>query len=140
MSWHDNTIYALAFGVNEHEIMFDIDYILEWINPDKDEVRYKFIVVPATLVFRNVYDLSIAFSLLDVTIDEIYRKNFGPPGNAAYINEQTEYEWTIETSNGTITFNAVGYIQYAKQTPRILDSQSIELIDRQGISLTVCSG
>lgn len=137
MGWHDNKIYAMAFGLNEYEITFDIDYILKWTNPEENETHFKFIVVPAVLVFRNVYDLNISFSLLEVTIEDIFRDNPTIPKNAAFIEEQVEYDWTIETTNGEITFKSVGYRQYAKQKPIWTDNQSIDMPERGGISFNV---
>jgi hypothetical protein len=134
MRWHDSKFYAMAFGMEEHEIRFDIDYILEWINPKQGETHFKFIVLPATLIFRNVYDLNINFALLDVTVQDIYRDNPTQPRNAAFIKEQIEYDWNIDTNNGEITFKSVGYTQYARRKPLLSNSQSIDLLERGGIS------
>lgn len=136
MEWHDNKIYAIAFAIEEHEISFDIDYILKWIDPKENENHFKFQLVPSTLVFRNVYDLNINLSLVDVIIEGIYRDNPTQPKNAN-MYDQIEYDWTIETTNGEISFKSVGYKQYARQNPKLLDSQSIDLIERGGICFDI---
>ncbi|MEJ7738107.1 MAG: hypothetical protein WKF97_11820 [Chitinophagaceae bacterium] len=137
MGWHDNKMYAMAFGIENGEIIFDIDYILKWIDPEENENNFKFLIVPSTLVFRNVYDLNMNSLTLDVTVESIYRDNATQPKNADYIAEQIEYNWTIETTNGEITFKSVGYKQYARQKPRLLDSQFIDLAERGGISFDI---
>lgn len=134
MGWHDNRLYAVAFGIRENEIIFDIDYILKWIDPKGNETNFNFIVVPATLVFRNAYDLNMNFSSVTITIENIYRDNPNKPKNASYIIEQIEYDWTMETTSGEMTFKSVGYKQYARQSPKILDRQFIGLTERGGIS------
>ena len=137
MQWHDNKIYAIGFGLNENELAFDIDYILKWINPEHNENNFKFIVVPATLIFRNVYDVNISLSLTDLVIDDLYKNNPVQPKNGNYICEQFEYEWTIETTNGEITFKSVGYNQYARQVPKLITTQSFNLSERGGISFAI---
>jgi len=35
MGWHDSKIYSINFDMDNHRIIFDIDYIFDWIkNPD----------------------------------------------------------------------------------------------------------
>lgn len=133
MGWHDNKIYAMAFGIDEHEIRFDIDYILEWIQPKEGETYFKFVVVPATIIFRNVYDLKVNFGLLNIIIEDIYKDSPIQPKNVGFIKEQVEYNWTIDTNNGEITFKSVGYKQYARRQPQLIDQQSIDTIQRGGI-------
>ncbi|MEO9022808.1 MAG: hypothetical protein ABI237_18160 [Ginsengibacter sp.] len=134
MNWHDNKIYAISFLKEENQISFDIDYILEWIEQKKKKSCFKFLIVPATLVFRNVYEFSMSLSLVDITIDSIYRNNPTKPKNAAHIVDQIEYDWVIETTNGEIVFKSVGYKQYARQKPRLNENQSIGFFERGGIS------
>jgi hypothetical protein len=134
MQWHDCKIYALAFVEEKHEIAFDLDFILEWLNPREGESNFKFWVVPATLIFRNVYDINISQYSVDFQILDIVKENPTKPKNALYIKESTEYDWTIETTSGQMTFKSVGYNQYARARPRLLDIQQIGLIERGGIS------
>jgi hypothetical protein len=57
MGWHDSQIHAMAFFPEEFELVFDIDYIFEWIDPQPNETYYKFWIAPATLVFKNIHDV-----------------------------------------------------------------------------------
>lgn len=136
MGWHDNKIYAIGFGIAEYELTFDIDYIFKWIDPKGNENHFKFITSPATLVFRNVYDVRIATYMSNLVITDIYKDNPTMPKNAVYIKDKFEYDWTIETTNGEITFKSTGYTQFTRKMIQS-DSQSIDLVVRGGISFDV---
>ena len=65
MGWHDNKIHAISFNDESSELSFDIDHIGKWVIKKK---AYQFWLVPATLVFRNVYDINIATDSLNLVI------------------------------------------------------------------------
>ena len=133
MTWHDNKVYAIAFNDQSFELALDIDYIVKWVNPEK-ETHLKFWVAPATLIFRNVYDISLSSDSVCVEILEIVRENPVKPRNSDHINEQFEYNWIIETTVGEIAFKSVGYDQYLKKYPSLLKTQKMKLSERGGIS------
>lgn len=135
ISWHDCKVHAMIFGVNENEIIFDIDFIVKWLIPDQGETEYNFLVAPATLVFRNVYGISIDLATTDFIIDEIHRANPIKPKNAAYIMEQVEYDWSIEATHGEISFKSVGFTQHLRKEAVYSMSQSLNLNERGGIIL-----
>jgi hypothetical protein len=137
LDWHDCKVYGIAFFDKKLELAFDIDYILEWVSGDKLNSSYKFWVSPATLIFKNVYDININLDTLDFQIDEITRSSPTVPKNIVNINEAIEYEWQIETTNGTIAFKAVGFEQYARRKPIFLDSQTIDQAERGGVSFNI---
>jgi len=33
MEWHDATIYAVGFDAASFELLFDVDYICQWLSP-----------------------------------------------------------------------------------------------------------
>jgi hypothetical protein len=134
MGWHDCKLYALAFNHEKFEIAFDIDYIIEWVSQQENDSSYKFWVAPATLIFRNVYDININLYSTDCQIQDISKQNPIKPLNANYIDDLFEYDWTIETTNGDITFKSTGYKQYIRDEPRLLDRQCIDFYKRGGIS------
>lgn len=134
MAWHDCRIHAIAFSMKEYEMAFDIDYILSWVKPHENSKSFRFAVSPATLIFTNVYELSCDIPSMDILIDSIERANPVKPKNAAYIDDQLEYDWIITTSNGNISFKAVGYVQYLRQEPIETNNQSLSLLERGGIS------
>ena len=134
MQWHDCKIYAIAFDDEKFELRFDIDYIIEWVTLGEIHPHFKFWITPATLVFRNVYDIDIALFSVDFRILSISRLNPARPRNADHIKELVEYDWMFETTNGEISFKSVGYKQYARMKPILLPSQVIDFKERGGIS------
>lgn len=133
MGWHDCRVHAIAFNEADHELWFDIDYILEWIKPD-DSKYYKFKVAPATLVFKDVWNLNVCMDYhLGVRIEDIHMDGSPLPKDGDLKNT-TECDWRVETSNGEISFKATGYVQYIRQDVFTVDKQSLGLVQRGGIS------
>ena len=72
MGWHDAQIHAIGWSQPSGELLLDLDYILEWVGPCGAEDSYQFWTAPATLVFRDVTELSIdlrpwpSFDILDL--------------------------------------------------------------------------
>jgi hypothetical protein len=135
MSWHDCKIHAMALGVNENEIIFDIDFIVEWITPSKEGNQYNFLVAPATLIFKNAYNINIDLTTTEITIEEIYRENPVTPKNVNHITEKVEFTWCIETNNGEISFKSVGFAQHLRKESIYSSSPSLNLNQRGGIVL-----
>lgn len=134
MDWHDGFIYAFSFGEN-YQFLLDIDYIFKWVEARK---KYKFWVSPCTLVFENAYDIiiDIESSSGGLDIDNIIRQNPQRPKNADFIKRETEFDWIIETQQGSISFKSVGFKQYVRQTPKLLNNQFIGVTDRGGVSFS----
>lgn len=132
MGWHDSPIHAMAFIPEKNEIIFDIDYIIEWIPPKPEETYYKFWVAPATLVFENVYDVDINTGSYPsgLEIDAITRKDLCAPHNDEYIERIQEWLWTIECQEGEIRFRSAGYKQYLRTYPVFGGQQTLELSAR----------
>lgn len=126
MTWHDCKIYAMTFEPDKQELIFDIDFILKWVEPKNEETDYNFWVAPANLIFKNVYDLNINLSSVDVIIDDLNRENAAIPKNAAHIKEKLEFDWIIETTNGSIVFKSVGFEQYLRKEPIFSNKQYLD--------------
>src|SRR3954454_4042668 len=78
MSWHDATVHAIGFDEDElwaERLLLDLDYITHWVEPAPSEERYRFLVVPATLVFEGVGSVEgeLEPTRLLIEIDEIRR-------------------------------------------------------------------
>ena len=129
MGWHDCFIYAFSFGDN-YQFLLDIDYIFKWVEAAK---KYNFWLAPCTLVFENTYDIviDIESSSGGVDIDDIIRENPQKPKNADFIKRETEFDWIIETQQGSISFKSAGFKQYVRQMPKLLNRQSIGLVDKR---------
>lgn len=73
MGWHDAITYAVQFG---KDISFDIDYIFERVQADKDDF-FSFYIAPATLVFYKPQ--SVVFNIdyrvgQQLEIEDIHRR------------------------------------------------------------------
>jgi len=137
MGWHDCKVYAIGFDKDNYKLMLDVDYIFKWVKPKENDIYYKFWVSPATLVFENVYNLSIETSgELDIQINSITRSNPKKPRNLEYIKKATEWEWIIELTAGDISFISVGYHQFIKKSPILSKSQSLEFSQRDRITFS----
>jgi hypothetical protein len=135
MGWHDCKIYAISFfDWEKFELALDIDYIFKWIKGNGSDNYFKFWIAPATLVFKNVYDINVSINSTDFRIDEIVRSNPVRPKNIGHVGDVFEYEWMVETSSGDINFKSVGYLQFIRQKPNLSDSQLIDIKERGGIS------
>jgi hypothetical protein len=132
MGWHDSHVYAIAFSPEKFEIIFDIDYIFEWIHPKPDEKYFSFWVSPATLIFENSYDIELHIESYNggLEIDSIKREHVGMPINAQFIGKDKEWIWTIECQEGEIKFRSSGYKQYVRAEPR-LGGQTLDLEKRE---------
>lgn len=133
MGWHDNKIHAIASDKDKFELRLDIDYICKWV---QIEDSFSFWVAPATLIFKNVYDLNISSGSLDLTISNIERNKPVKPKNADYIEDIFEYDWIIEIHDGEITFKSVGFTQIIRANPILIDRQNLSIIERGGIQLS----
>jgi hypothetical protein len=138
MAWHDCSVYSIAFCSDEYSIAFDIDYIFEWIHSEQDEKYFKFWIVPATLVFDNIYNLCFDISSYNgaLEIDTITRENPLKPNNASYVHNKDEWTWRIECQQGTISFQSIGYKMYVKMPPILSNQQKIALDKRGGINFS----
>ena len=135
MGWHDSTLHAFAFIPDKFELLLDIDYILEWVDPREGETYFKFWVAPATLVFENVYDLKIDLEPVDgIELQDIRRTDPRVPHNAEFVGRDKEWRWTIETDNGEITFGSVGFHQYFRKSAIFSRAYVIPLDERGGFS------
>jgi hypothetical protein len=135
MNWHDCPIHGLSFDKN-HKLLFDIDYIFKWVLL-KNKKKYSFWIAPCTLVFENVYDIELETDHTEIIIDNISKDNPKTPKNASYINRDFEYDWIIETTVGEISFKSVGFKQYVRQPPVLIDQQELDFETRGGISFNL---
>ena len=136
MGWHDSIIHGIAFE-GKSEFVLDIDYIFSWVKPSENHDAFKFWLSPCTLVFENVYELKFDIEIsepFNLQILNLTRQNPRKPKNAEYIKREIEYDWTIESNNGEITFTSVGYKQYVREKPSLLNTQILNKNDRKGIS------
>ena len=135
MSWHDNHVHGLqvrsgADGLGE--VIFDIDYIVEWLCAVGD-VDHRFRVAPATLTFRDVSDLQLHLdyaaadaAVVPFSIGDVKRTWISFPTGAG------TFEWTIEVNwpRGSISFHASGFIQVLCGPIQLTSEQWLESPER----------
>jgi hypothetical protein len=130
MGWHDATIYGLRLTEN---LELDIDYILQWNQPDIEGFQFTFWVAPATLVFEKPIDLTFEltqsfddkwFEIDDIEMEKVDSKNI----------------WTIITQQGNISFKADTFRQIIKKRPSFQLGQSIPYDERGGFNFDLLTG
>ena len=129
MSWHDNHVHGLQIEGGEHGaglLILDIDYILEWL-PGMFG-RCSFRIAPATLTFRDVFNLKIDVDWANVTagmtpfsISQIYRR---------------DDDWTIDINwpSGAITFRGSGFHQTLRAEPIVTTRQLLDPAQRRALA------
>jgi hypothetical protein len=135
MGWHDVGIRGMAFLPETAEFVLDIDYIFKWIEPKSPGGFYEFWVSPATLVFQNAYDLRIDAAIhSNFSLEGISRRDPVAPRNQDYINKKQEWTWVLDSAQGEITLQAVGYEMFVRAAPTMGSSQTLDLAARGGLS------
>jgi hypothetical protein len=126
MSWHDNHVHGVRIRAGEHgtgQLELDLDYILEWLRPSQGAFAFR--IAPATLTFREVYDLRIEIDyeapsagLVPFSIAEIEREE-------AVAGHSDGWRIQINWPNGRISFRASGFNQELRAEPITTASQSL---------------
>ena len=126
--WHDNVVYGIRFDIGDFtkgewrsDLVFDIDYIAEWVCGAAGEHRFR--VAPATLAFHDAGDLEITVShgnsdgrnaLSLWSIDCVTRERIGRPFQM--------WRWTVRLNappGGVVSFSASGYSQTLRAEPKL---------------------
>ena len=139
LSWHDNVIHGFRISLPEPELgdwrsdlILDIDYIVEWLCGDPQDVRFR--VAPADLVFHDVGDLKIGLEypsgmLSEISINTIHRM----PAKPAHDRGPPSYDWRIEVHappRAALSFRASGFTQTLRGEPLTLPQQSLTRAQR----------
>ena len=111
---HDTYIYGYGINSKKHELYFDVDIVIEGI---ESQGKFLFKVRPATIVFKNVWDITIDISTDDdIIISHVEIMRCGTPKNKDYINYENEYEVNFVCLQGNIIFKTVcGYLVFKEK-------------------------
>jgi len=139
LSWHDNLIYGMRFDLGDtfqgdwhQDLVFDIDYIAEWLRGADGGFQFK--VAPATLTFHQVMDLRIDIDFGDSgcrtginepSIADISRQLVD---DAERFPARDYYRWRIALNvppGGAISFGARGFTQTLRAAPLLCDAQRL---------------
>ncbi len=122
MGWHDATIYAIEFG---KDISFDLDYVFEWVQADKDDF-FSFIIAPVTLIFCEPtvvkFDLDFQFGQ-KIEIEDLHRRT----------SAVGDTQWYLETHQGDISITAKTFRQIVRRLPTLQISQQV-MSEERGVS------
>ncbi len=129
--WHDNAIHGFRIIEGEDgcsgELVLDIDYIVEWLQPQDDNAAFEFRVAPANLTFHEVTDLVVSVDYAASTaafqpmiIHEIQREFVtNPKGYSSFV-------WNIDINwprKSHISFHSSGFTQVLRAEPIVFGAQ-----------------
>jgi hypothetical protein len=141
MGWHDGSIYGLTFlPIDENgttHLVFDIDYIFKWVNPQKSGQPFSFWVSPCTLVFKDTFALTINVDRRGGTTDMLEIADLILVDKVEQETNKWIYEWTIDLQEGRINFKSSGFDQIVRQKPLFTGGQFLSLDERNGISFSM---
>lgn len=138
MGWHDVNIYGVIIEKGEEpwqgNLIFDIDYIFEWVHPVPPQKYFSFWVAPCTLIFKEVYELRINIDQQGNTLELFDFDGITMVSKKKLDNGSTIYEWLLELHIGEIQFKSLGFEQMVRRAPIYTNSQVLSLDERGGIS------
>ncbi len=131
MCWHDVSVHGFRFvefdeSCGTAELIFDIDYILEWINEPEG---FRFVVAQSTLQFHEVFGLKFSLDYVQCsagmcafTLSKIEREE------VVYPNGFVRFKWNLEINwpMGNIEFESTGFSQWTVGEPITQTGQSLE--------------
>jgi hypothetical protein len=138
MGWHDSNVYGFIFERNSEkftsDIVFDLDYIFEWIQPTEPEKYFSFWIAPCTLIFKDAFDLKIDIEIgqaeFELEIADLHLI-------AKTKNENEDiYEWNLEFQQGNISLKSHGFEQIVRKNAIYSNEQILDLEKRGGISFS----
>lgn len=130
MGWHDATVYGFRLTEN---LELDIDYILQWNQPDIKGFHFTFWVAPATLVFERPTDLTFE---LTQSFDDRWLEI----QDIEMSTVDGKIVWTIITQQGSISFKADMFRQIIRRKPTFQLGQTIPYDERGGFSFDQTTG
>jgi hypothetical protein len=133
MGWHDCTIHALRLAgyqdeQNPRRLVFDLDYIVRWVEPARHGGRYTFWIAPATLVFEWPIEIRGEFALRDGDLELADLHRLDSP------DDLPEPVWRLEGHDFDFYVRASGYRQFLRTPPQHVSHPSLAEPERGGVS------
>lgn len=132
MGWHDATVWAISPNPDEYELLLDIDYIFQWVEPAEGNLYFQFWVSPVTMVFESAHSLKIGIESPggSIEIADLYREHpsLAPNGKFA------EHTYRFVCQEGEIRVRATGFQMFVRRSPVLLQTQGLSLKQRGGVS------
>jgi hypothetical protein len=137
-NWHDNAIHGIRIVEGEDggsgDLVLDIDFIVEWLQPESGEKYFRFRVAPTDLTFHETTDLVISVDYAScsgafqpMTIRRTHREPI------TYPNGHSAFAWKIELNwppDGFISFHSPGFTQAARTPPIETNAQYLSAARR----------
>lgn len=140
MGWHDAHIYGFIIEKPEVQfsgnLLFDIDYIFEWVHPVEPEKYFSFWVAPCTLLFEEVFDLKINLDTNGYITDILEVADLCLVNKNEIETNRFEYQWGIELQQGHISFKSYSMQQIVRKYPIFTNGQTLDIDVREGISFS----
>jgi hypothetical protein len=132
MSWHDDVVHGIRIRnpddeTYDFELVFDLDYILEWVPAGGG---FDFVVAPALLVFHGVNDLKFNFNLSykqSIQINGVDREEITTePERKAGLRKWRFRIHLHHDQADAVTFEAMGFTQELTKDPVVPERQWLE--------------
>ena len=135
MGWHDASLHGIAFVEGDEPwlgtLLLDIDYIVEWVQPEPPSRSFSFHVAPATLAFEEAIDIRMELAAASVTFGvalQILRVHRTPPKAEALA--RTHFDYRIEGSGFDLRLTAARYRQHFRAAPIVSGRQTLSVAQR----------
>ena len=137
LGWHDSKIHGISFDSNNEcfrsDLLFDIDYIFNWVNPQEGEKNFTFWISPCTLVFHDVLRLKMDLDSEDYLSTELEISEIKMVQKKNDLKQKL-FNTEIETNFGNISFETSGFEQFVRVSPKHSRGQWLDLEERDGVS------
>lgn len=130
MCFHDCRIFSLAPDGND--LVMDIDYMFEWLDPNEGETNFTHPVSPCTLHFKNVEDLGMSFEG-SYPETALIIQDFEDEENKFF---QNQHIYNIGCLGGNFVLRCDGFEMIVRQKPILLKRQCLTMEQRGGISFS----
>lgn len=137
VSWHDSHVRSLLLDANSAQLLFDIDFICEWIEPREEHGAFSFYIAPATLVFPDAQEIQVSLhAVAPMSIFSIHKENPTPTPRGDY----SVWGWTIDGPHGQMRLRSMGFVLYFRREPLRTRSQLLTPQERGGIAFDIPGG
>jgi hypothetical protein len=117
-------------------VLFDLDYILQWVGEEFTNNISKFLIAPSTLVFENIHQLEFGlgghFNWLEIAA--LTRGSPNTPANAEYVQRDKQWKWCVQCQQGEISFQSLDKNSTLGFCRNLVQFPLLDLEDRGGYS------
>jgi hypothetical protein len=133
MGWHSCSIHAMAFESRRDgtdRLLLDIDYLVEWLQPDPDSETPCYLISPATLVFGDARDLEISDIKLSGWGFRLLIRSARRDGP----DEHGMSTWKLAGHLFELSVRSRGFTQYLRREPVFSRIHWLPVEERGGLS------